>query len=538
MGGGLSSYLSLAFGTFLAFITTGAIFSIANDFYHFRFSFQFLAAFIPASFILPLVRPRFIALGVFVLFLLMELIQFSHIFYFRTPLNVYSLHLMWGEWGEIFLSSKEVLPWALFHIFILLIVYGILIFLYLRIKTRQSFIATIFIIVLLGILPYKALVKSPYIRNFAPRNDDVSLLNTLKVFTSYFLIYLLDKNKELPTYVPYELKYEKVPPRNVVLILGESVNGNHIGLLGYERDTTPRLKELAEKDENFVAKKAISSSVLTNVALPMFMNISYNYNDIKHILGESTHLFKLAKQAGFRTFFISAQEESLLSAMSSNFIDVVYTKESYALKCSKIGDLVLLDKLEELFPEFQKGSNFIVFHQRSSHSPYKDNYRAYEKAAVFPMTQDPTQDIINAYDNSIIFDDYIISSIFEKFKTMKLPTYVLFTPDHGESMGELNENNQREWHHGFLSKNNAIIPVFASAYNVKDDEFIENLKQSFYPTHYEIGMELAKLLGFKIINPNFTEGIFYINGTDLAGNDGYIKVLRGKEDVKFIKHEP
>lgn len=391
---------------------------------------------------------------------------------------------------------------------------------------------------MLGILPYKALVKSPHLRNFVPRNDDISLLNSLNVFTSYFFIFLKDKNKELPTYEPYKVEYEKVSPRNIVLILGESVNGYHIGLLGYERNTTPRLKELATKDENFVAKKAISSSVLTNVALPMFMNISYNHNDMKHILDESTPLFKLAKQAGFKTFFISAQEESTLKSMSSNFIDVLYTKEDYALTYSKIGDLVLLDKLEELFPEFQKGQNFIVFHQRSSHSPYKDEYRAYEKAAVFPMVDDVTQDTINAYDNTIIFNDYIISSIFEKFKTMKIPTYVLFTPDHGEAMGELNENNEREFRHGFLSKNNAVIPVFASAYNVNNDEFIKNLKQSFYPTHYEIGLELAKLLGFKITNPNFKEGTFYINGTDLAGNNGYIEVLRDKTSVEFIKHEP
>lgn len=108
-----------------------------NDFYRFRFSFQFLAAFIPASLILPLVKPRFVALSVFVLFLLMELVQFSHIFYFRTPLNVYSLHLMWGEWGEIFSSAKEVLPLGLFHIFVLLAVYGILIFFILRLKQSK-----------------------------------------------------------------------------------------------------------------------------------------------------------------------------------------------------------------------------------------------------------------------------------------------------------------------------------------------------------------------------------------------------------------
>lgn len=58
------------------------------------------------------------------------------------------------------------------------------------------------------------------------------------------------------------------------------------------------------------------------------------------------------------------------------------------------------------------------------------------------------------------------------------------------------------------------ILIFASAYNVKDYEFIKDLKLKFLPTHYEIGIELAKLLGFSVENPNFKEGIFYINDTD------------------------
>ena len=536
MGGG---YLALSLATFLAFIATGFIFSLVNDFYSPRLSFQFLAAFIPASLILPLVKPRFLSLCLFVLFLLMELIQFSHIFYFKTPLNVYSLHLMWGEFKEIALASQGVLPWGLFHVFVLLCVYGILIFLYLKIQSKTSFIATILLILLLSILPYKALFKSPHIRNFVPRNDDISLLNDLKVFTAYFLIYLKTKNKDIPKYLPYELSYEKVSPRNIVLILGESVNANHIALLGYERNTTPKLKELALNDENFIAKKALSSSVLTNVSLPMFMNISYNHNDIQHILNENTHLFKLAKQAGFKTYYISNQEESLLSYMSSNFIDVLYTKENYALKSSKIGDLVLLEKLDELATLFEEGSNFIVFHQRSSHVPYKDQYKGYKQADVFPLSRDLNENIINTYDNSIIFDDYVLSRIFEKFKTMKTPTYILFVPDHGETLGELGENNKSEFHHGFLSKNVANIPIFASAYGVKkDDEFIKDLRQIFTPTHYELGVALAKLMGFKIINPNFKQGIFYINGNDLAGNNGYIEVLKQGEKLEFKTHSP
>lgn len=106
--------------------------------------------------------------------------------------------------------------------------------------------------------------------------------------------------------------------------------------------------------------------------------------------------------------------------MSSDSIDVLYTKESYALKSLKIGNLVLLDKLKKLAFEFEKTSNFTLFHQRNPHSPYQDNYKGYNQAVVFPMSDDVVQSQINAHDNAIIFSDYIISSIFEKFKILKL----------------------------------------------------------------------------------------------------------------------
>lgn len=533
-GGGLYRYLLLVCATFLAFIATSFVFSLVNDFYQFRLSFQFLAAFVPASLIFPLVRPRILSLVLFVLFCLMELVQFSHLFYFKTPLNVYALHTMWSEWGEIFLAAKELLPWGLLHIFVLLCVYGTLIFLYIKIPLKKSYFATILLVILLSILPYKALFKSPTLKNFVPRNDAVSLLNSFKVFTSYFFIFLKQKDKQIPSYLPYELEFNKPKPRNIVLILGESVNANHIGLLGYARNTTPKLEKLALNDENFIAKKGLSASVFTNISLPMFMNISYNHNDIKHILEEKTHLFKLAKEAGFKTYYISNQEESLLTFMCSNFIDFVNTKESYPLESHKIGDLVLLQKLDELALNFEEGSNFIVFHQRSSHTPYKDQYKAYKEAFKFPKSSNLNEDRINAYDNAMIFNDHIIASIFEKFKTMKTPSYVLFVPDHGEAMGELGENNKSEFHHGFLSKNVANIAIFASAYGEgASNEFIKNLKSLFTPTHYELGLELAKLMGYKIKNPNFKENTFYINGTDLAGNNGYIKVLKDKDTLKF-----
>ena len=90
--------------------------------------------------------------------------------------------------------------------------------------------------------------------------------------------------------------------------------------------------------------------------------------------------------------------------------------------------------------------------------------------------------------------------------------------------------------HAFLDDEVAQIPLFATIYNREDIHYIDWLKNSFYPTHYELGELIAGLFGFDIKNPNQEENIFYINGVDIAGNDGHIKIIKDKkrERIEFI----
>ena len=50
------------------------------------------------------------------------------------------------------------------------------------------------------------------------------------------------------------------PPRNVVLVVLDSVRADHVGAYGYERPTTPRLDALASKGIQFERAYAGSSA--------------------------------------------------------------------------------------------------------------------------------------------------------------------------------------------------------------------------------------------------------------------------------------
>lgn len=515
--------------TFACFLSPGFFYGFYDINYHFRLEIAFLLGFVPMAMIMPLIRPVWVGVLILIIFAIMELIQFSYIFWFGAPLNVFSLALMMDEVGEIVETAKSAMPWGLYHVSVICISYSIIIFAYLRIQIKKNWIATLLAFFLLSILPYKILFKTTSLNNFMPRNDSVSLYNDLTVFSAYFCLYLPSKDKRIIKDFPkYQIiKQEEINPRNIVLIVGESTNANHIGLLGYSRNTTPLLAQLALRDLNFVAKKALSSSVLTRVSLPMLFSISYHPEDIMHLSMQTTHLFKLAKTAGFKTYYISGQTDAEARAMAPNYIDVIFTKEKRLLDIEEKGDMVLLEEVEKHLKEWSKqnGKNFIVIHQRNAHSPYEKGYRGYPQAGVFPITGVSQEEYrINSYDNAMIFNDYFISKIFEKFEQIRdVPSYVMFIPDHGEAMGEIREG-RKEYGHAFLSQNVANIPFFASLYHGKDVQYTQWIREVFYPTHYEIGILLASLMGYQVVNPYFQKETFYINGTSISGDSGFIRV--------------
>ncbi|RAX51483.1 hypothetical protein CCY99_08915, partial [Helicobacter sp. 16-1353] len=496
-----ANYAILAFATFICFLAPGLIFGIFVD-YSFRLDYITLLAFVPFSLILPLVVPRFAVYVILAMFATFELVQFGHLFYFGAPLSPFSISLIMLEMSEILESSTTTFPNSLIVPFCVLIPYVCLMVLYAksaRFGKIKGVVAFILVIFALSILPHKALFKTPRIANFMPNNNAMSLYNSLVSFSGYFFILLVQngggQNENMTTYKPYIIKdfspdskdskqdsanftqdsassqdstRDSKDSKNVVIILGESLNAKHLSLLGYARETTPRLEKLKNDDRFFYATTALSSSILTRNAMNMFFNVSYEHNNIFHITTEHSHLVKLAKQKGFKTFYLSNQTIAELPALSPKHLDTIITKEDNHAKSEEIGDMILLDLLDSKIDEFKSGKNLIIIHQRSSHSPYERNYRAYEKAGIYPISNvDMESYKLNSYDNSVIFNDFIIASIFEKFRNLdsKIPSFVFFVADHGEATGrDLKGNKNGIWGHAVLEESVVFVPFLSSVY--------------------------------------------------------------------------
>ena len=106
-------------------------------------------------------------------------------------------------------------------------------------------------------------------------------------------------------------------------------------------------------------------------------------------------------------------------------------------------DEILLQGLQEKISRFTN-DGVIVLHQKGSHGPayyqrYPEAFKKFIPECATNQVQDcPREQIINAYDNSILYTDYFLSQVihFLQKNSSQYNTVLLYMSDHGESLGE------------------------------------------------------------------------------------------------------
>jgi lipid A ethanolaminephosphotransferase len=113
-----------------------------------------------------------------------------------------------------------------------------------------------------------------------------------------------------------------------------------------------------------------------------------------------------------------------------------------AQECYDEGMLSALDA----YLQSTTGDAVIVLHQKGSHGPayylrYPQQFEKFTPVCRSTQLQSCSQsEILNAYDNSILYTDYFLSRVigFLKSEQQGYDTAMLYMSDHGESLGEGN----------------------------------------------------------------------------------------------------
>ncbi len=104
------------------------------------------------------------------------------------------------------------------------------------------------------------------------------------------------------------LDFNATQIKNVVLIIGESLQRGHMSLYGYGKDTTPLLNDLQRRGLLIKFSDTVSCYGATNPALMRILNFSDYESERERPWFESLSIIDMFALSGFRTMWISNQE--------------------------------------------------------------------------------------------------------------------------------------------------------------------------------------------------------------------------------------
>lgn len=218
----------------------------------------------------------------------------------------------------------------------------------------------------------------------------------------------------------------------VVLVIGESARRDNFSLYGYQKNTNP----LLSKTPNLYHFDATSCSTYTTAGVKCILEHK-NTDDLYEIL--PNYLYRNDVDVIWRT---SNWGEPPVH------IKEYETSDQLATNCKGEGcayDEVLLTGLKERISSSKKDKIFVVLHTSTSHGPtYSKKYPAqFEQfkpvCNSVELGNCSKEELINAYDNTVVYTDYILHNLIEDLKQLKeYDSAMLFVSDHGESLGENN----------------------------------------------------------------------------------------------------
>lgn len=216
-----------------------------------------------------------------------------------------------------------------------------------------------------------------------------------------------------------------------VLVIGESQNKEHMSAYGYDRKTTPWLDKVSEKSNFLKFNKAYSCHTHTVPVLTYALTAKNQYNDLQ--LENAVSILEAAEAAGYETAWLSNQVKYSAWDTPVTVIADEANQQSWLNRnmgettMTNAYDLKLLDSLKALKISDKM---LIVIHLMGNHGSYAERYPL-QFAAFSGRGRD-----IDAYDNSILYNDYVVSQIYEYVKTLPEFNCMLYFADHADAVKE------------------------------------------------------------------------------------------------------
>lgn len=314
--------------------------------------------------------------------------------------------------------------------------------LYRELKSRLAFIS-----LMLGVIVIIVLFFLQNYITFGRNNDEIKryIIPTYFVssLTKYVNVNFLSTPLEyhqLGTDAKLTTAIDK-KPELLVLVVGETARAMNYQFYGYQRPTNQYTNKY-----NVVAFQDFTScGTATAVSLPcMFSRLDRQHYDHPQAMAQD-NLIDVIKHAGIDVYWFDNDSGCKGVCKHVKNLTLPHAKNLKDCDGRFCFDQVLINKLKDTLTEITHPTNtLIVLHIIGSHGPTYYLRYPMDKRPFLPdcrrsdIENCTHQELINSYDNTIAYTDYILSEVITELQSQdnRFNTGMIYLSDHGESLGE------------------------------------------------------------------------------------------------------
>ena len=358
----------------------------------------------------------------------------------------------------------------------------------------------------------------------------ISVLFVILLFSVVFSLCRLDRilktnifllfTKECPDLRQYrqnpDISFLSDSPEKIVLIIGESFSKSHSSLYGYDKQTNPLLHKIKEEKSLLLCENTKSYAIATIAAMKSLMSAYTNEMADSVEWYRCLTLLEVMQNAGFKTYWCSNQCKSGLwdneIGRYSDLCDEQFflsnpdelTSNREKSKDNYDGNLI---QVLEHYLSSDNSKAFFVLHLMGSHFSYNCRYpgsfsifSAKDYATTYPSLSIENRQFVAEYDNSILYNDYVVYEIINRF--YEKDAIVIYLSDHASDIFESSDD--------YVGPAKGGIPISEKA--GREIPFMVYTSELFREKH----PELQRRIENSVNRPYRTDSIMYTI-MDVAG---------------------
>ncbi len=260
-------------------------------------------------------------------------------------------------------------------------------------------------------------------------------------------------------------------PKIFTLVIGESARAENFELNGYQRPTNPFIKSFDLINfEDFY-----SCGIITAISIPCLLtDLTHQTYTSRNLSLFRDNILDIAQRVKYDVWWISNNGGTCMGDVCKRIKNISYYNEGHL-------DGDMLKEIQHIIQD-AKNNTFLVINLRGSHgSKY---FERYPKEFEFfkPICQEENlqkctqEELVNAYDNSLRYSDYIISQIIRALEKSPLDAGLWYVSDHGESLGEYGQFMHGGLPYNLAPKNQKHIPSYIWLNKGLREIFFKDLK--------------------------------------------------------------